>query len=142
MTKKELDHRQYLKIKDTPEYKIRNARGSGKWKKTHRAKATEANRVWARNYHADLKLEVLSHYGLEGKLQCCWPECCVIDVDMLSLDHVNNDGAQERRNGNRGGAGHPMYARVKRNGFPEEFQTLCHNHQWKKELMRRREQNA
>jgi hypothetical protein len=37
-----------------------------------------------------LKIEVLSHYGPSGNLQCCF--CDVIDIDMLTLDHVNDDG--------------------------------------------------
>jgi hypothetical protein len=58
---------------------------------------------------------------------------------MLSLDHINNDGALDRKNGSRGGGGIATYQRVRKQGFPDGFQTLCHNHQWKKELMRRRE---
>ena len=34
----------------------------------------------------------------------------------------------------------PEYKARRKAGFPDGFQTLCHNHQWKKELMRRREQ--
>jgi len=29
--------------------------------------------------------------------------------------------------------------KLKRDGYPEGLQTLCHNHQWKKEILRRRE---
>jgi len=143
MTKKELDHRRYLAIKETPEYKERNARGTQRWVQAHPAQAKKLKRDSARKhgveYRTQLKLEVLAHYGPNGKLQCAWPDCSVIDVDMLSLDHVNNDGAQDRQNGKRGGGGCIFYERVRRMGFPSGFQTLCHNHQWKKELMRRRE---
>jgi hypothetical protein len=55
---------------------------------------------------------------------------------MLSLDHVNNDGAKDRVGNLKGG--YAFYRWLKTHGFPGEFQTLCHNHQWKKELMRRR----
>jgi len=82
------------------------------------------------------KLRVLSHYGKERNAQCCWEGCEVLDLDMLSLDHVNNDGAKDR---NIRGSGHMLYASVEKEGFPEGFQTLCHNHQWKKEITRRRE---
>jgi hypothetical protein len=61
----------------------------------------------------------------------------VTDVDMLSLDHVHNDGSAARKK-NRNDAGVNLYRRLKVAGFPEGFQTLCHNHQWKKEMMRRR----
>lgn len=140
MTKRELDHKRYITIKGTPEYRARNARGTQKWKQTHPVVVTAASRNWARERNTQLKLDVLSHYGPEGKLQCAWPECPVIDIDMLSLDHVKNDGAKDRQNGARGGGGCPLYDRVRKAGYPDGFQTLCHNHQWKKELMRRREE--
>jgi hypothetical protein len=139
MTKTDLDHRRYLAIKDTAAYKARNARGTRKYAKTHPDWAAHHGRS-AGNYRAQVKIEVLAHYGPDGKLQCAWPECSVTDVDMLSLDHVNNDGAAERKNGSRGGGGSVTYQRVRKAGFPVGYQTLCHNHQWKKELMRRREQ--
>ena len=88
-----------------------------------------------------LKTEVLTHYGKDKTLRCCWTYCGVTDVDMLSIDHVNNDGKhrgvpdKERYKT----AGWPLYSRLKREGYPEGFQTLCHNHQFKKELLRKRE---
>ena len=81
---------------------------------------------------------VLAHYGPAQKLQCSWPECDVTDVDMLSLDHVRNDGNIERKIDRNNGAGCNLYRRLKVAGFPDGFQTLCHNHQWKKEILRRR----
>ncbi len=89
------------------------------------------------NARAQMKLEVLSHYGKNGQLLCCWPDCTAIDPDMLTIDHVDNTGAQERKK-DRTHAGMTLYAILKRTGFPEGFQTLCHNHQWKKEILRRR----
>jgi hypothetical protein len=90
--------------------------------------------VQARNQA--LKVEVLTHYGHEGKLQCCWAGCDVTDVDMLSLDHVKDDGAQHRKHIGATRA----YQWAKSHGFPlGVFQTLCQNHQWKKELTRRRQ---
>ena len=86
---------------------------------------------------AQMKLKVLSHYGKDGHLLCCWPDCIVIDPDMLTIDHMDNSGAEERKK-DKTHAGMTFYAILKRKGYPEGFQTLCHNHQWKKELMRRR----
>lgn len=73
-----------------------------------------------------------------GECKCSWEVCVVCDLDMLSLDHINNDGAEEKRNGR--GSGRGLYTKLKKAGFPEGFQTLCQNHQWKKENVRRREQ--
>jgi hypothetical protein len=78
------------------------------------------------------KAEVLAHYGRDGKLRCVWEDCLVDDIDMLSLDHKENNGTAERK---KYGSGLYLYLRKT---FPEGYQTLCHNHQWKKEIVRRR----
>jgi hypothetical protein len=91
-----------------------------------------------RVYHSELKAEVLSHYGPEGKLQCSWSGCEVTDIDMLSLDHVNNDGAQHRKSLGLKSTGRTVWVAVRKAGFPEGYQTLCMNHQFKKELQRKR----
>lgn len=84
---------------------------------------------------AALKLEVLTHYGPLGKLGCCWEACSVVDIDMLSLDHIKNDGAQHRRQlGTKRACGEKVYRIVKREGYQEGFQTLCMNHQLKKKI--------
>jgi hypothetical protein len=90
-----------------------------------------------------IKTEVLTHYGKNGELKCCWQDCEVTDIDMLSLDHINNDGASHRRDAVTGKRENPFqgssfYRLVRKQGYPEGLQTLCHNHQWKKEILRRR----
>lgn len=82
------------------------------------------------------KIRVLSHYGPHGVLRCCWSRCTVCDPDMLSLDHINNDGAKDRKTR---GTGDNVYRHVEQDSYPEGFQTLCYNHQWKKEILRRKE---
>lgn len=93
----------------------------------------------------EVKTQTLSRYGKEGRAQCCWDGCQIDDVDMLSLDHVADNGAKHRREmvSGTGGkyrcdGGVNLYRLLRRTGFPEGFQTLCHNHQWKKEILRRR----
>lgn len=88
----------------------------------------DKKREVANRQTAAIKLEVLTQYGKKRKLQCCWRGCTVVDIDMLTLDHINNDGAKHRRElGNKN-----VYRWVRRNGFPEGFQTLCGSHQLKK----------
>jgi len=90
---------------------------------------------WAsvQSQNQELKKEVLTHYGKNGKLQCCWDGCVVDDLDVLSLDHLADDGAEHRKH-----IGTRIYRWAKSHGFPPVLQTLCMNHQWKKELTRRR----
>jgi hypothetical protein len=87
------------------------------------------------------KIRVLTHYGPSGVLRCCWVDCSVVDSDMLSIDHVNNDGATARKTGYNG-CGTGLYRTLEKLDYPEGYQTLCHNHQWKKEIMRRRSLRA
>jgi hypothetical protein len=103
---------------------------------TNPVKRREYDRVKQRLYRVELKIEVLTRYGPNGQLKCSWPGCQVDDVDMLSLDHVANDGAQERHEGFRAST---LYHRVRSKNFPEGYQTLCWNHQWKKQILLNRE---
>jgi hypothetical protein len=90
----------------------------------------------SRDYKIRLKIELLSHYGLDGQAKCCWPECGITDMDMLTLDHIHDNGAEHRKQ--LSSSSHTMYNFIKKHNFPPDFQTLCHNHQWKKEMIRRR----
>jgi hypothetical protein len=106
-----------------------------------RKRWNDANRekraACARKYVQQLKLAALAAYGPNGEVKCSWPGCTVTDPDMLSLDHLNDDGCRHRRlTGQRGG--YAFCALLKKSGYPPICQTLCHNHQWKKEIMRRR----
>lgn len=89
-----------------------------------------------REHCSQLKLEVLSNYGPEGVLGCCWSGCPVDDIDLLTLDHVHNDGGARRAEGERGGRA--LYHNLRKNKYPSGFQTLCWNHNAKKEIIRKR----
>lgn len=84
-----------------------------------------------------IKTETLTHYGKQGKLQCCWDGCEISDIDMLTLDHIENDGAKHRKEYTKSGRGGGafLYNSLIRLGFPEGFQTLCANHNLKKHIM-------
>jgi len=113
-----------------------------KWYAENPEKRGTARRKWEEkvnypeiraNKNEGRKLRVLTHYGKDGKLLCCWEGCTVVDPDMLTLDHVNNDGASDRK-----AKGTGTYRQIEKCGYPDGFQTLCCNHQWKKEVLRRR----
>lgn len=99
-------------------------------------RGSKVSRLAGRNYHRACKLKALSHYGKDGKALCCWPSCKVSDPDMLTLDHVRDDGARHRKGGQP--SGKAIYPLLKRQGWPPGFQVLCANHQLKKEILRRR----
>lgn len=51
--------------------------------------------------------------------------CCGEDEErFLTIDHVNNDGSQQRKEVHQGAL---LYNWLKKNGWPEGFQILCYN---------------
>lgn len=81
-----------------------------------------------------VKLKVFTHYS-KGKPICCVRGCNINDIDMLALDHTNNDGAAHRKSiGNVSGFG--LYDWAQRNNYPKMFQVMCWNHNIKKEMKR------
>lgn len=102
------------------------------YRRSNRAKLT---RYEVERCHKD-KLLVLTRYGKRRKLCCRWHDCGIRDLDMLTLDHINNNGARHRE---QIGMGSKMYRWIIKHNFPTGFQTLCGGHQWKKEILRRKQ---
>lgn len=81
-----------------------------------RAEADKTNRQ-----HRRLRAEVFAAYGDECR-------CCGETEPMfLSIDHIDNDGAEMRASGVHGGGGSQFYQWLRKNGFPTGFQVLCLN---------------
>jgi hypothetical protein len=125
------------------EHKEEHKAASAKWYQDNKEEMQRKHRDYHRTPRAkvlnmlkglEVKTEVLAHYSLKSSLNCSVENCVISDIDMLTLDHINNNGSSHRKelNGSR------IYECLKRKGYPEGYQTLCHNHNWKKELQRRR----
>ncbi len=82
--------------------------------------------------YAALKANVFQAYG--GSCACCGES----QSDFLAIDHVENNGADHRRElaGKRykSMTGVHMYRWLKKNEFPDGFQVLCHNCNFSKHL--------
>jgi hypothetical protein len=73
-----------------------------------------------------LKAETLAAYG--GSCRACGEA----DPACLSIDHIRDNGAEERRKLGRGG-GANFYRWLRRWGFPaDDYQLLCQNCQFRK----------
>ena len=69
-----------------------------------------------------LKRDILYYYG-NGKLSCL---CCgESEFKFLTIDHINNNGAKDRKIVRR--TGHNLYRYLKKNKYPLGYQTLCFN---------------
>lgn len=111
------------------ETKARRKRTCAAWYQKNRAKAD----INAKNYHRRLKQIVV--YGYGGKCAICG----IDDIDVLTIDHVNDNGAQQRKERGRSREmGHGLLTRLRNECFPSEYQVLCANCNMRKENMRRR----
>lgn len=97
----------------SPESKQRMREGQRVWR--------EKNPTYMKNWRAKNKKEAIAAYG--GACTCCGERL----EELLSIDHVYNDGAEHRRQSGVG-TGAPFYHWLKKQGFPKDrFQLLCFN---------------
>ncbi len=89
---------------------------AAKWNKDNRERHNEL----CLNSYYKSQHEAIMAYG--GYVCAC---CGETEPLFLSIDHINNDGAEHRKALKfRGGA---LYNWLKKNGYPEGFQVLCMN---------------
>lgn len=85
----------------------------------NRAKRLASNKVG----NDALRQEVIEAYGS----RCACPRCDITQAEFMTLDHVNNDGATDRRSIGRMG-GIQFYRYVRDQGYPQDrYQLLCWN---------------
>ena len=77
--------------------------------------------------HRELKQEVLSYYG--GG-QCACVHCGEKRIACLSIDHIDGGGSKHRKKVLRSTSS--FYTWLKRENYPEGYQTLCMNCQFVK----------
>ena len=119
----------------SPAKKAANKRWRVKNRKTvnainYRSKKRHWKRVLAarnRRNH-EIKQIVLRKYGKLNGCVCCGEQ----RLEFLTLDHVKDDGASDRKLNGR--AGWQLYRLLKTLGYPKGFQTLCFNCNWGKRL--------
>lgn len=75
----------------------------------------------ARRQAARTRSRVIGHYS-GGSMRCSW--CHEDDYMVLTIDHINNDGAAHRKNGV---VGSRLYRFLVKNKFPPGFDVLCMN---------------
>jgi hypothetical protein len=118
--KKRVEHT-LLRRRTNPDVAEKARRYNREWSKKHPGKVWKSLYSWKMR----TKTEVLAHYS-DGTLSCI--KCGYTDIRALSLDHINDNGAEERRtNKVAKTGGTSFYHWLKRQGYPEGYQTLCMN---------------
>ena len=115
------------------------------WREANRDKAREQSREWRNRKIAAATPEELESirkaesektkrnqdrcrdqvFAAYGGYKC---RCCGETEQMfLSIDHVHNNGAEERKAGLYKGSGTGFYLWLRKSGFPPGYQVLCMN---------------
>lgn len=106
--------------------RARRVEGKEKELKIQRAQRYKDNRdrelLIQKRWREKNRRIVLEYYS-KGRPFCA---CCGEDIyDFLTIDHLHNNGVQERKQSN--GGGHHNYRFIIKSGFPDEYQVLCYN---------------
>ncbi len=76
---------------------------------------------YTKKYSKRIRIEALVHYsGGTPKCSCC----SLTELEFLCLDHINNDGKEDRK---KWGLGSRFYRMLKRENYPPYLQVLCFN---------------
>lgn len=118
------EHREYLR-QQRVEHKTENNAYSIAWYYSHK----EQQSARAKKYNMAIKQEVLTHYG-EGRCACV--RCGESRLACLSIDHINGNGAKHRREAKLQGIA--IYLWLRRESYPDGYQTLCMNDQFIKRV--------
>lgn len=112
------------KNKEDNEYSSRADKPLGSKRKECRACINLRTKLlWRRT-----RKEIFDHYGWTCK-------CCGESIpEFMTLDHINDDGYKDKNPNGSKKSGKELYLLVKKEGFPNRFQTLCHNCNFGKKL--------
>lgn len=110
------------------------------WRKHQQSYRVKARESYYRNRDSILahhkqsyirdKQRVYEHYSLNGIKCAC---CGCYDEWALSIDHIKNNGKEERREFKQG-TGSSFYKWLIKNNFPDGYQVLCRNCNWGKKI--------
>jgi len=117
------------------QYHDKNINNTRIWRKKNKDILYEkAKKYWIKN--KDRFIYIKNAYRLKLKTECfnayggCLCKCCgEKELAFLSIDHINNDGAKERKKLKTVGGGANFYRYLKRHNYPDKhrYQVLCMN---------------
>jgi hypothetical protein len=120
------------------EHKEQGREATRKWQQNHKERYLLLMREYYQTHREQVKAsqkkcrdrvktKVLTQYG-NGKLACV--VCGESNISCLTIDHLAGGGAQHRKRIKQRGSA--FYGWLRKEGYPEGYQTLCMNCQFKK----------
>lgn len=120
------------------------------WRASHPVQKREISRKYYTTHRGDrVALNLKERVALrKAVLEAYGGRCARCGIDnpiVLDVDHIDNNGASERkllnRNGVHRGGGGKVYRLLRRKGYPRDnYQLLCRNCNWIKYMESRRSQ--
>lgn len=95
------------------------------WQKRYNGKSANNMKRDRDNSRRKLKIEVMTYYGND---KCACVICGESRLACLSIDHINGGGFEQRQA--LGISGSSFHYWLKKQGFPDGYQTLCMNDQF------------
>lgn len=83
---------------------------------------------WTTQSKLNLKTKVFNHY-CNNEIKC--ENCEQLELELLTIDHIHGNGNQHRKEVGIN-TGYSTYSWLKKNNYPEGFQVLCWNCQYRK----------
>jgi hypothetical protein len=116
-------------FQDKPENKTKYKKLQQIYAQKNKDKIRQKNTI----YNHALKMTIMKHYS-QSEIPYC-KMCNEIRHEFLSIDHMNNDGAEHRKTIS---SGKQMYHWLRAKNYPEGYQVLCLNCQFRKKSKRTR----
>ena len=106
-------------------WRLRNTERVKSYESLYKSKRNpEERKLVGRNNYSNLRLSTLLAYG--HKCVCCGET----EAAFLTIDHIHNDGAEERRriHGSSRASSPKFYRMLRNQGWPRDrYQLLCYN---------------
>ena len=87
-------------------------------------KCSQQKSEYNRQYHLKIKEKIINHYS-KGTMTCCCDGCTENQIEFLTIDHEDDNGAEHRRI--IGIGGHNTLLWLIRNNYPIGYRVLCWN---------------
>ena len=107
-----------MKASSSKQYGIDNSEYLKKYHAIKYERTKEKGKIVRKRYYDKWKRIVYDHYGHE--CSCCGET----EPKFLTIDHINDDGAEHRR---KSSSGHTFFKSIINTGFPDTFRILCFN---------------